>query len=270
MTLRTAIAIVTLLTVSVVVEGRARGQESSPQGKSCVLVELFTSEGCSSCPPADRVLMNLQNQQPIPGVRIITLSEHVSYWNYLGWRDPYSSDLYNERQRRYADIFRTASVYTPQMVVDGRTEFVGSDYQRALLSIQDAAKRSKADVVFDVVSSAKDKVVLRGEVRWATAHEAQGAVVRAAVVEDDLHSSVDQGENSGRVLAHSSVVRKLLDEKDLAAQSPDRFEMVVAVDPLWKRQNLRLVVFAQSPMTGEVLGVAESRIGMNSGQWTGQ
>jgi hypothetical protein len=267
MKIRTAAAIVTFLTLFVLVEGRARGQDSPPQGKSSVLVELFTSEGCSSCPPADRILMNLQNQQPLPGVRIITLSEHVSYWNYLGWRDPYSSDLYSERQRRYANIFRLASVYTPQMVVDGRTEFVGSDFHRALLSIQDAAKRSKADVVFDVASTGKDKVVLRGEVRWPGAHEAQGAVVRAAVVEDDLHSSVDRGENSGRVLAHSSVVRKLLDEKDLATQSPDRFEMVVAVDPLWKRQNLRVVVFVQSPITGEVLGVGESRMGgINNGQ----
>jgi hypothetical protein len=222
-------------------------RQTSPQEKPCVLVELFTSEGCSSCPPADNILLNLEKQQPLADVHIITLSEHVSYWNDLGWRDPYSSALYSERQQRYATVFGNSSVYTPQMIVDGETEFVGNDYP-------------KANVIINVLSSAKDKVVLNGEVKWAMTHPDQRAVIRAAVVEDNLHSSVSRGENSGRLLAHSSVVRQLVDVKNSPKRGSDKFDIVVAIDPVWKRQNLRLVVFAENPASGMVLGVGECKI----------
>src|SRR2546426_7678566 len=111
-----------------------------------VLVELFTSEGCSSCPPADMLLGRLQQSQPVAGVEVITLSEHVDYWNQLGWTDPFSSAGLTERQRQYAAALRGDGVYTPQIVVDGKSGFVGSDSQKALRAIAEAAKAPKAGV----------------------------------------------------------------------------------------------------------------------------
>jgi len=262
MNLRRLSSIVTLLgfsTLIALVPGLlAMGQESS-QPTPCVLVELFTSEGCSSCPPADKVLSNLQNQQPIPGVHIITLGEHVSYWNYLGWQDPFSSDLFTERQHSYAGVFRASSVYTPQMIVDGHSEFVGNDYSKAISTIREAAKTSKAAIVVDVRSASNDNLIIKGGIKWLSVNEAHAAALVAVLVEDNLHSSVSRGENSGRVLNHSSVARELIDGNN-SLQASGAFEIAAAIKPSWKRQNLRVVVFAQNPATGDILGAAESKL----------
>src|ERR1044071_3136232 len=111
-----------------------------------VLVELFTSEGCSSCPPADEVLSKLDKTQLIQGVEVIALGEHVDYWNKLGWLDPYSSAEFSTRQNNYADAFGRDSVYTPQMIVDGQDEFVGANWNKAREAIMKAARLPKAKI----------------------------------------------------------------------------------------------------------------------------
>src|SRR6266851_780391 len=115
-------------------------------GRSPVIVELFTSEGCSSCPPADDLLARLQKSQPVPNAEIIALEEHVDYWNELGWADPFSSSRYRERQNDYARIFQVDSVYTPQMVVNGQAGFSGSDSEQAYAQIGGAAGHGPAAV----------------------------------------------------------------------------------------------------------------------------
>src|SRR5438270_3284394 len=111
-----------------------------------VIVELFTSEGCSSCPPADALLRKLEETQPVPNADIIVLGEHVDYWNYIGWTDRFSSKDFSQRQEQYARVFNLDSAYTPQMVVDGRTELNGADESSAKRAIADAAKREAIQI----------------------------------------------------------------------------------------------------------------------------
>src|SRR5262249_53559615 len=129
-----------------------------------VLVELFTSEGCSSCPPADVLLMQLDQLQPIAGAEVIALSEHVDYWNYLGWADPYSSSTFSRRQEEYSDAFGGDKVYTPQMVVDGQREFVGSRVSEAKETIAKAAKTAKAKVSLTAMQPSAEGVSIKVDI----------------------------------------------------------------------------------------------------------
>jgi len=126
--------------------GIAGAADRLPEQRQAVLVELFTSEGCSSCPPADVLLERLERSQPVSGAQIVVLSEHVDYWNRIGWADPYSSPAFSARQEQYARHFRTQGPYTPQMVVDGRSEFVGSDARTAESAIRAATKHPKSTI----------------------------------------------------------------------------------------------------------------------------
>ncbi len=219
---------------------------------NAVLVELFTSEGCSSCPPADKVLTALQ-AQPVPGVEIITLSEHVPYWNNLGWTDPFSQEIFSNRQQHYVSVIKNSSAYTPQMVIDGKTEFVGSNYSRAIHTIKAAALRPKETISLSLPTETSEHLSLKGSV--STSHK--GGTCYGAVVEDSLFSSIKAGENSGIRLGHTSVVREWIDMGNVGRTGQLQFEREVPIKNSWNANKLRVVVFLQDP-DGQILAVAAS------------
>ncbi len=240
-----------------VLEVRPSYAETKPipsTGKKVVLVELFTSEGCSSCPPADKNLIALQ-AQPIAGIEIVTLSEHVTYWNYLGWSDPFSQEIFSQRQRQLASKIRGSSVYTPQMVIDGKTQIIGSDYWKALAAIKQAARAEKEELAFDVQKRSPLHLTLSGT---ATTQQKQTSCI-AAVVEDGLLSQVKSGENSGEHLKHDSVVREWLEIGSASVQKPLHFKRDVAISNSWNLKNVRVVLFLQTP-TGETTALAQTGI----------
>jgi hypothetical protein len=222
---------------------------SEPVSKTPVLVELFTSEGCSSCPPADRALAFLDKEQPIMQAEIITLALHVDYWNYLGWKDEFSSPLFSRRQEFYAQKFKLNSSYTPQMVVDGNWEFTGSDLGRATSAIMEAAKSPKAKLI---VSRDGDR--LNVNISGLPGH--RGATVYLAVAENNLSSNVARGENKGQKLEHAAVVRELkaVGLVEAGAESLES-QIVLPNNPVWKRENLKAVLFVQDNTSRKILGI---------------
>lgn len=238
----------------------ADGQPASGERRP-VLVELFTSEGCSSCPPADELLMQLDQVQPIADAEVIALSEHVDYWNHLGWADPFSSAQFSERQSLYANVFRRDDVYTPQMVVDGSEEFVGSNVSRARASIEAATHAPKARITLAVAPEAK---AASNDVPLAVRIEnvpeitkGDEAEVVLAISESGLHSAVARGENSGRRLSHTAVARRLAIIGSInAEQSAFTMTAIAHLDGKWQRNHLKVVVFVQERRSRRVLGAA--------------
>jgi len=213
-----------------------------------VLVELFTSQGCSSCPPADTLLAKLEKEQPVPGVEVIVLSQHVDYWDQLGWRDPFSSAQFTRRQSIYAARLGAHGNYTPQMVVDGKVEFVGSDTRRALVAITEAAKRPKGAMRLTTVDRQPGAWTIRIDISDAPAL----IEVMVALVDPSATIQVPRGENGGRELRHSGVVRTLTGAGTVAKS--DGFTKEVTLKP--SSPNQRAVVFLQAKNQGAVLGAA--------------
>jgi hypothetical protein len=223
-----------------------------------VIVELFTSEGCSSCPAADRLLSRLEQTQPVPGAQVVAIEEHVDYWNQLGWTDPFSSPQYRARQNDYAVAFHASNIYTPQMVVNGLTEFVGSDINRAYHEIGAAAQAATTaiDLKSGPNSSDPDLLDLSVQVTNLKTAKWSDSNVYLAVTENGLTTFVPRGENSGRTLRHSSVVRSFGIIGRIKPQGANGGQLVstLLLPSEWKRQNLRAVVFVQERDTFRITG----------------
>ena len=220
-----------------------------------MLVELFTSEGCSSCPPADALLARLLLQQPVPTADIIVLEEHVDYWESLGWHDRFSSHQFTDRQTGYAHSFHLDDNYTPQMVVDGASQFVGNDGTQAVRAITTAARTPKAALKLSPLML--DNGRISDSVVNASATALPKSDLYAALIETTASTDVKNGENGGRTLHHVSVVRSMqkIGTSDQLA-NPLFFSFAIPKDATI--QNLRVVAFVQRPNQGSVLAAATS------------
>jgi hypothetical protein len=231
--------------------GQTSGQE---RPGSAVIVELFTSEGCSSCPPADAVLRQVNLKQTSAGQLIVGISEHVTYWNDLGWKDPFSSPVFTERQSIYSSRLSLEGPYTPQMVLNGREQFVGSDVGALELALRNDARRDHLGM--EIFSSASSSAGL--DLKFSLTGNVRHPLDIVAVLTDDVdRSNVQRGENSGRVLQHVSVARlltRVATVKGDAGESahipfPDGFQ-------LGGGSRHHLILFAQEQHQGAIVAAA--------------
>ena len=220
----------------------ALSQAPSRAQSAPVVVELFTSEGCSSCPPADQLLERLA-AAAVDGAKVVALGEHVDYWDRLGWRDRFSSAAFTNRQEAYARRFNLDGAYTPQMVVDGRAELIGSDSAAARRAIAKAAVAPHGTMT--VVARAAEQVsVSVNAANLPPIARGDHADILVAVTEDALRSDVKSGENRGRTLTHAAVVRQLTTIGE--ARGPTAAaETTIAAQPDWRRERLTIVAFVQ-------------------------
>ncbi|NIA71100.1 DUF1223 domain-containing protein [Pelagibius litoralis] len=207
-----------------------------------VVVELFTSQGCSSCPPADALLDELADR---PG--LLALSFHVDYWDYIGWKDPFASAEYTQRQRDYARTLGLRYVYTPQIVVDGRKDLVGSHRRAVTEAIEEAAKRKS---VVDVTLAPDDG----GKVSLSAGHApAEGATVYLVMFDDDHKTDVARGENGGRSIHNANVVREY---RKLGRWTGEAMEFSLDIAAARGEGRGGCAVIVQAGTTGPVLGAA--------------
>jgi hypothetical protein len=226
--------------------------QPSTRPAAVAVVELFTSQGCSSCPPAEKVLGELADAAARDGRPIFTLAFHVDYWNRLGWADPFSDAAYSQRQNEYAKAFRSEEIYTPQVVVNGRTQFVGSDRDAADRAIAEALA-APAKVAVKVAVDPKSQ---RGyNIHVALTGAKSDAVVNVAVVEQGLATDVKSGENGGRRLEQPSVVRWFTTVPAANAGDVDMPAL-----PGVRSDHASVVVYVQQPGNGAVLGAAAASL----------
>jgi hypothetical protein len=237
------------------VSGNAVSQETQSGPRVPVIAELFTSEGCSSCPAADELLRRLLSEQPVEGVEVLGLSNHVDYWDRLGWRDPFSSPFFSARQSTYSsDVFNSQDVYTPQLVVNGSLQAIGSDTNAVRRILRQAAERPRAAVT--VAATEKDRVAriaVRIDVPENVSHGTADIVV--AVAENGLATLVRGGENGGRMLSHAGVVRTLTTVGRLDADARTASASTsLTLAPGWRLEQLRFVGFVQEQASHRIFG----------------
>jgi hypothetical protein len=237
--------------------------KAAPDGQPTVLLELFTSQGCSSCPPADRLLAKLAQEETISGVRIIPLAFHVDYWNYIGWQDPFSSEAWSNRQRAYATAMGLETIYTPQIFLNGQTQIVGGDEREVRREILKIASESQAvDLTLDVLELTDDTLRLAVSAAFPTSGLTSRTLGMVALFQDELKTEVSAGENARRSLENERVVRALLAVLELSAGSTVTATEIVEI-PLeadWPVEDLGVVFFLQDPRSMRIVQASAVRL----------
>jgi hypothetical protein len=252
-------AIVVALSGTFAVTPNISVAQTTQANRTPVLVELFTSEGCSSCPPADALLAKLEQEQPVNGAEIIVLGEHVDYWDKEGWLDRFSSHEYTFRQTEYGERLKVEDVYTPQMIVDGTTQFTGNDASHALKAIQHAALDPKIQLTVSrpVVDGHKVSASVSAPAAPTTKTQAD---IYVALVDPKDTTDVRSGENGGRRLQHVAVVRSLRRVGDLKHLDAGPVSFTINAPGDAKPSEMRLVVFAQQKGPGAVVGAVSTPV----------
>lgn len=217
-----------------------------------VVVELFTSEGCSSCPPADRLLQKVDRTQPYRNAELIVLSEHVDYWNDT-WKDPFSSALFSERQRIYGEHFGLDNVYTPQIVVDGSAEGVGSNELFLKSSVQRALQQKKVPISLADVRISGKQVLLHAHSDVVPSNRGR-LTLYLALAAGEVQSNVKGGENAQKSLTHVAVVKTLLSAASLSPGVALDRDFTVPLPETLDRHGLRVVAFLQSAQSHAIVG----------------
>jgi hypothetical protein len=229
-------------------------------GRIPVLLELFTSEGCSSCPPADRLLAIFDEEQPEARAELIVLSEHVDYFNYLGWKDRFSAGVFTERQESFSRRPHFDGVYTPQLVVDGHFGLVGSDEAAASGAIRKAIQEPKIPLTISGIRRIGDHVSMRIDSAGVQDLKPARGQLFVVLAEERTESRVTRGENGGRMLRHVAVARVLKSAGMIHLHAPSATEVAIPIQPEWGANGLRVVAFLQEPALGYVVGVTALKL----------
>lgn len=226
-------------------------KNSTKEGsKGFAVVELFTSEGCSSCPPADDLVAAVQKEYN--NKQIYILAFHVDYWDRQGWRDIFSDVRYSERQRQYGNLFNMNTIYTPQIVVNGKTEFVGSDQRRLLGAISSGLQEEPIRTLSFDVAQEKDQVIVNYQVDKAD----ENTEVVMALVQKSARNKVMAGENSGATLSHVQIVRNLI-IRPLDTDKTGKINIALP-DGFNKTDDWELIGLLQSKTDGSILAASRS------------
>jgi hypothetical protein len=246
----------------------------STASKQPVIVELFTSEGCSSCPPADSLLKKLSEDQPFDGIEILALEEHVDYWNTLGWSDPFSSVDFSRRQEQYAVSLPDGGIYTPQMIVDGAAQFVGNRTHESRDQIRWAASHPKSRLLLTPLSSPNPhtrtfQITLPAHAHLtssASKNSSSSASASAnldlwiALTEKNLSSNVTAGENSGHTLQHAPIVRLLRKQQSFSPSANANATITIDLNEKWNPANLTAIAFLSDPKSHQIQAAGSSSL----------
>ncbi len=214
--------------------------------KTTVLVELYTSEGCNSCPPADRWLSELGGKYPAE--LVVPLALHVDYWDYIGWKDPYAKREFSQRQRRLSQLQRASLVYTPQVLVQGTDfrDWAGSAFDRTLVRLHEKPARARLEL--EILGATRDVLQVRVQAAIVDPTQAADAGLYVATYENRLESQVTAGENSGRLLQHDHVALEWQ-----GPYGPGERRLALPLLPKAKIGESGIVAFVQNRRTAEVL-----------------